>query len=136
MVPEKPGDPLLIEWNGESYEQVSSGAEHGQPTAWRANGSRSKHHGFVGPSGRPAISSAMKSNAAVLVYRDGHRETVREYSIIGGILYAAGDYWQSGAWTRRIPLTAIDIPASREASKAAGATFLLPTGPNVVVASF
>jgi hypothetical protein len=138
MVPEKTGEPLLIEWNGDSYQQVgSAGDRNVAGNKW--------HQTRLEPERRSAASqtpeaapqtAAAEPGPVVLVYRDGHRETVAEYSIVGRTLYAVKDYWQSGSWTRPIPLITVDVPATIAASRAAGGKFLLPSGPNVVVASF
>ena len=55
----------------------------------------------------------------VLVYRDGHREQIREYSIANGTIYARGDYWNDGYWSKKIQLTALDLPASSPKASAA-----------------
>src|SRR5437868_6533832 len=30
---------------------------------------------------------------AILIFRDGHREQIREYTVVDGTIYAHGDYW-------------------------------------------
>src|SRR5215475_4606783 len=49
---------------------------------------------------------------AVLIFRDGHREEVSSYSIIGPVLYAKGDYWATGSWTRSIQISDLNVPAT------------------------
>jgi len=82
---------------------------------------------------KPEVSTRTELPPVVLVYRDGHRESVGEYSIIGGTLYTSADYWQSGSWTRRIPISTLDVPSTLAANREAGVKFMLPSGPNVVV---
>jgi hypothetical protein len=69
----------------------------------------------------------------VLIFRDGHREQVPEYAIVGGTIYASGDYWQSGHWTKSIQLSALNIAATIQANHEAGVRFTLPSAPNEVV---
>ena len=69
----------------------------------------------------------------VLIFRDGHREQVPGYAIVGATLYANGDYWQSGHWTKNIELSALNIPATVQANHDNGVKFLLPSAPNEVI---
>ena len=69
----------------------------------------------------------------VLIFRDGHREQIPEYAIVGSTIYATGNYWQSGQWTKNIQLSALDIPATIQANHASGVNFMLPSAPNEVV---
>ena len=63
------------------------------------------------------------SPPAILIFRDGHREQVREYAIVGGTLYASGDYWQSGHWTKDVHLSTLNLPATLQANHDAGIKF-------------
>jgi hypothetical protein len=69
----------------------------------------------------------------VLVYRDGRREEVREYSIANGVLYARGDYYADGYWNKKIELAALDLPQTVKANQERGVKFVLPDSPNNVV---
>jgi hypothetical protein len=70
---------------------------------------------------------------AVLVFRDGHREEVSSYSIIGPVLYSKADYWASGSWTRAIQIADLDITATLKENRERGVPFNLPSGPSEVV---
>jgi hypothetical protein len=70
---------------------------------------------------------------AVLVFRDGHEEEMRKYAIVGPIIYAGGDYWTSGSWTRKIQIVELDVPATLRLNQERGAKFSLPSGPNEVM---
>ncbi len=72
----------------------------------------------------------------MLVFRDGHREEVRKYTINGDVIYASADYWSTGSWTREIPVAALDIPATLKLNAESGAKFALPSGPNEIVMRF
>jgi hypothetical protein len=70
---------------------------------------------------------------AVLIFRDGHREQVHEYTVVDGAIYAHGDYWTDGYWNKKILLSALDVPATVSANEATGSKFELPSAPNVVI---
>jgi hypothetical protein len=81
-------------------------------------------------------SSGAESSPVILVYRDGHREEIPDYAIANGVIYAHGTSWQNGYWTKQIPLSALDPPATMQANQQRGVKFMLPSAPNVVIASF
>ncbi|HTM37345.1 MAG TPA: hypothetical protein VL156_11395 [Terriglobales bacterium] len=70
---------------------------------------------------------------AVIVYRDGHSEELTSYSIMGTTLYAKADYLATGAWTRKVQLADLDLPATVKQNQQRGLKFELPSGPNEVV---
>jgi hypothetical protein len=129
-LPEAKSEPLLIELQGNRYVRFGGrqqSAERGTnaPTDY----AEAEAHAS------PQITQQAKPElpAAILIFRDGHREPASEYAIIGGTLYASGDYWQSGHWTRNIQLSALDLPATIQANHDAGIKFTLPSAPNEVV---
>ena len=71
--------------------------------------------------------------AAVLVFRDGHREEIGKYVVVGTTLYASADYWSSGSWTREVRLSALDVSATLKLNQERDAKFSLPSGPNEVM---
>jgi hypothetical protein len=85
---------------------------------------------------QPTESQPGKLPPAVLVYRDGHREEIADYTIADGVIYVHVDYWQNGYWIRHIPLSALDPPATMQANQRRGVRFMLPSASNVVIASF
>jgi hypothetical protein len=85
--------------------------------------------------GTDARSASNAIVPAVLIFRDGHHEQVREYTVVDGAIYAHGDYWTDGYWNKKILLSALDIPATLTANQANGSHFALPSAPNVVVVS-
>ena len=70
---------------------------------------------------------------AVLVFRDGRKEEITRYAIIGGTIYTSSDYWNNGSWTTKVPIAELDVPATLELNRERGANFNLPTSPSVVV---
>ena len=155
------GQPLLIELRGDRYVQISSNGtesdEHsGQPDYFRemsgsAGAKSGRSQADVGKTNvlrsRPRVSreqgntkSALAAGVlphelapTVLVYRDGRREEVREYSIADGVLYARGDYYAVGYWNKKIELGALDLPRTLQANQERGVRFVLPDSPNSVV---
>jgi hypothetical protein len=138
----KPG-PLLIEWQGDRYVRFGGAEETEERGA-------SAHPDYAAPTitkapMKPPMSATQKERTeppagefppAVLVYRDGHREEIPDYAIADGVIYVRGNYWQNGYWTKRIPLSALDPPATMQANQQRGVKFMLPSAPNVVIASF
>jgi hypothetical protein len=121
----KPITPLMIEWQDGRYVRVDSKGSAGTQVATNANTPiRAKE--IAAKPGSPEI-------AALLIFRDGHSERVREYTITDGAIYARGDYWIDGFWNKKILLSALDISATLSANRGTGANFELPSAPNVVV---
>lgn len=119
----KPG-PLLIEWQGDRYVRVTGNENRSTPA----------QPDYVATSiNRPAPAPGRNLPPAVLVFQDGSREEVRDYAIIRGVMYAHGDYWKDGYWTKQIQLSTLDVPATLEANQQRGVKFILPAGPNEVV---
>jgi hypothetical protein len=127
-------ESLLIERQGDHYVEL------GTPQA--QNGGSATTTAAAPAYGKPAEVSlsparvqppAPKLQPVVLVFRDGHREEVRDYTIADGILYASGDYWTDGYWTKKIPLAALNLPCTQQASQQHGAQFVLPRFANEVI---
>jgi hypothetical protein len=133
--------PLLIEWQGDRYVRRASTAG---PTT------RATQPDYIGDANTPidkhtaaplSPRSGLSRNEStpseppptVFIFRDGHREESSDYSIISGVIYARGDYWTSGQWSKQIPVAQLDLPASLRANQERGVTFRLPAGPNEVI---
>ncbi|HYA25775.1 MAG TPA: hypothetical protein VEF05_16545 [Terriglobales bacterium] len=123
---EPKSEPLLIEWQGDRYVRFSG--QHGSA----ANGALDYSHAGESPPAQ-VRSSPAELPPAVLVYRDGHREAVSDYVIASGNLYARGDYYRDGFWTKTVQLSTLDIPATLAVNSASGVKFVLPSGPYEVV---
>jgi hypothetical protein len=126
---EPPKEPkpqaLLIEWQGDRYVRIGSSEQ--------AQESHTSVDHAATMQAAPPIGQSANLPPAVLVYRDGRREEVRDYTIVDGALYAAGDYWVDGYWNKKIQLSALDVPATVKASMEQGVKFTLPTSPNEVI---
>jgi hypothetical protein len=70
---------------------------------------------------------------ATLIFRDGHSEEVRDYTIADGILYARGDYYADGYWNKKIGLASLNIPETLQANATRNVKFVLPSSPNEVI---
>ncbi|HKS72198.1 MAG TPA: hypothetical protein VJQ82_03310 [Terriglobales bacterium] len=117
VVPEPPpAEPLLLEWHGDRWVRIDPNSATSIPPA---------------PTKATTVPSAPPS--AVLVFADGHQEEVSRYMIVGTTMYANTDYWTTGAWTKKILLSSLDLPASLRANQERGSKLLLPAGPNEVV---
>ena len=121
----KPIEPLTIEWQGDHYARLSEAETSARRVA---------PVDYAGPRAAPPKNAV--EAPTVLVYRDGHQEKIAAYSIIGPVLYASDDFYTNGSWTRKIALSALDLPATIKANRAAGVKFELPSGPNEVIARF
>jgi hypothetical protein len=129
--PQEPkSEPLLIELRGDRYVRFGGI----QKPAGRGNDAPPDYAGNLPmKSSAQAVSKTAALPPAVLVYRDGHHEEVSDYAIVGAVMYARGDYWKSGYWTKNIQLSALNIPATMKTNQDHGVKFVLPAGPNEVV---
>jgi hypothetical protein len=133
-----PAAPLLLEKQNGQWVRVPTGTEI--PVATQP-GTTETTSGVAGaPSGYVELPQTAAHAAplppAVIVYRDGHTEEVAKYMIQGTDLYTSSDYYSTGAWTRKIPLSQLDIPASLRLNRERGTKFNLPSSPNEVVIRF
>jgi hypothetical protein len=123
--PERPAEPLLIEWHGDRFVRYGG----------TQTGVQSPDYAEVTPAARGGITSGSSHEVppAVLVYRDGHREEVSDYVITRGVLYARSNYPRNGSWMRNIQLSSLDLSATLKTNQDSGVRFVLPVGPNEVV---
>jgi hypothetical protein len=121
--PPQPVTPLLIEWQGNRFVRSGSKEMAGEQTGKQPV-----------KKVAPEISSKTGTvQPAILIFRDGHRESVVDYSIVAGKLYTSADYVKSGTWMRTIHLSSLDLPQTLQANQDAGVPFVLPSAPNVVI---
>lgn len=152
MQPADPGDnrrdrleppsnqALLIELQGDQYIRVSDrelGArdqlyQEPAPPSVAASSSKPRSSKNIQPVAAP-VNPPHDLPPATLVYRDGHSEQVRDYSIANGIIYARGDYYTDGYWTRNVLLSDLNLPETMKSNEARGVRFVLPGSPNEVV---
>jgi len=130
-----PTQPLLIELRGDRYVRVSgeetSGTEmiNQTPAAPR----RTARPPDVATQVADRELAARELVPVVLVFRDGHREEVSDYTIADGVLYTRGDYYTDGSWNRKIELNSLDLPETVKSNQLRNVRFQLPTSPNEVI---
>ena len=122
MSPPNPADgPVLLELQGDSWVRVTS---NGPPQV-------------VGQSYRPeperASNSPKVAVSPILVFRDGHKEEIGKYCIIGGAIQISADYWSTGSWTRTVKILDLDVPATLKLNQEQRTNFRLPSGPYEVM---
>ena len=131
--------PLLIEWRGDRYVRFN-GAQQNASLVEEQRGQPDYVEEFG--AGEAQVARAHKSlwnkearglPPAVLVFRDGRREEVSSYTIIGGVMYVNSEFWTSGSWTERIQLADLDVPTTVKLNQERGVKFVLPAAPNEVV---
>jgi hypothetical protein len=147
--PPPASQPLLIELQGDRYVRINTGETSEGMEAYQ----RSTRTGasMIPPKSRTLASSTSPGNQfaksrgavipraqvelppAVLIFRDGHKEEVRDYTIVDGILYARGDYYTDGYWNKKVQLTTLNLPETMKLNEARGLHFVLPNAPNEVV---
>jgi hypothetical protein len=149
--PEPPAlrESLLIEWQGDHFvrttssSKISAGAEQAgsdypEKSASHLSLTKQAMTGRAmtrqtSTKQKKAAQSAPELPPAVLVFHDGRREEVSEYSIISGAIYSKADYWTTGSWTRKIQIADLDVPATLKLIQERGVKFVLPTSPNQIV---
>jgi hypothetical protein len=147
-VPPAPRESLLIEWQGDRFVRTtaSAKAETGPQIApdYSEQSSlllASPARAVSGQSASGQFVSAQKATLqpphglppAVLVFHDGRKEEVSEYTIMSGTIYSKADYWTTGSWTKKIQIADLDVPATMKLNEERGLKFVLPASPNEVV---
>jgi hypothetical protein len=128
-VPVQPPQPLMIVLDGDHYIRVgeteTSRAQMLEPEAFQP--STMPSHPAPQATATPAI------DPVTLIFRDGHREQVTDYTIADGILYSRADYFTDGSWNKKIALASLNLPETVETNLSHGVAFRLPTSPNEVI---
>ncbi len=133
-----PPDSLVLELQGDHWVRVTNfgqsqtGGQSNEPGTDRASNLRSAMPPDTLRRTQTEEPPA-KLPPAVLVFRDGHKEEIGKYTIMGATIYTSADYWSSGSWTRQIQIARLDVPATLKLNQERGAKFSLPSGPNEVM---
>ena len=117
----------MIELQGDRYVQVSGDRSSLAQMIDSDSGSQSP------AQLRSSAGSQAPASAAVLVFRDGHRQEVSAYTIADGVLYASADYATSGMWNETIELASLNVPETVATNSSRGLRFQLPSAPNEVI---
>jgi hypothetical protein len=148
--PASSAQPLMIELQNGRYVRVSTAAVDGEARELeqpaepatvaqtepykRAHSTRLPAVGPVQQAAAPTNDAAMHNlPSALLVYRDGHNEQVRDYTIADGVLYARGDFYTDGYWNKKVDLSSLNLTATVQENAARNVKFVLPLSPNEVV---
>jgi hypothetical protein len=139
-----PEPPLMIELQGDRYVQVSGEAKSsalmqtidgGSATTSTTTSTTAAADGKIAKSssGQLVRASEKQTMIATLVFRDGHREEISDYTITNGVVYAKADYYNSGSWNRKIDLSSLNLPETVQTNQSHGLNFQLPSAPNEVI---
>jgi len=124
----KAADSVVMELRGDRWVRLTSTG----PVELAARQPLTEISGTVLPAFDPA-PPALPLPAAILVFRDGHREEASRYTIVGNAIYLKGDYYATGSWTRRVLTADLDIPATLKLNTERGTKFSLPSRPSEVI---
>jgi hypothetical protein len=123
-----PSQPLLIELQGDRYVRLSGDENSG--------GQMVAAQGFDEASAGGKIMAAPQAPeppSTLLVFRDGHREQISDYTIAGGVLYTASDDYASGTGNKRIDLSLLNLADTVASNRSRGVAFRLPRAANEVI---
>jgi hypothetical protein len=135
--PSVPTQPLMIELQGDRYVRIS-GEETSTADIKQVDPTTPTQASVSRRSGTRSIIAAQSVATqqlapAILVFRDGRRQEVIEYTIAEGILYTRADYYTDGYWNNKIALSSLNLPDTITANQSRGIKFQLPTAPNEVI---
>ncbi len=134
-----PAEPLMIELQGENYVRVNSTPANGEAQAIAGENILSRDTSYSSSTTHTTNTAPLHVQElppAVLIFRDGHSEQVRGYTIADGVLYAHGDLYIDGYWNKQIDLASLDLPQTVQANANRNVQFALPSSPNEVIARF
>jgi hypothetical protein len=126
--PVKVIQPIMIERQGNDWVQVA-GYKQGTVSGGANPLSAGEPKGSAPAKSAPLLALP----PAVLIFRDGHQEEVKGYTIIGSTIYAKSDYWSTGTWTRKVELADLNVPATLKANQDHGAPLRLPSSPQEII---
>ncbi len=125
-----PPEPVVIEWQGDHFVRMTlteaSSRQRGPADYSEKSAPHLSAH-------KPVAQPPQELPPAVLVFRDGHKEEVSSYTIMGQTMFAKSDYWTTGTWNKKIQLTDLDVPATVALNHQRGLKFALPTSASEVV---
>ncbi|HEX5412859.1 MAG TPA: hypothetical protein VFZ27_13500 [Terriglobia bacterium] len=134
VAPAPPPKSLMLELRGDHWVRVT---DAGQTVANLPPGEKGSANTesmrAITPQQGAAAEPAHQLPPAVLVFRDGHKEEISRYTIVGGNIYTSDDYWNSGSWTKKVPIAELDVPSTLQLNRERGTNFSLPSSPHVVV---
>jgi hypothetical protein len=137
VAPPAPRESLLIEWQGDHFVRSTTSAKEsaGAPIApdYSEKSAAPFSANLRSAPGQKNAVQPRELPPAVLVFHDGRKEEVSEYTIMSGTIYSKADYWTTGSWTRKIQIADLDVPATLKLNQERGLKFVLPSSSNEVV---
>jgi len=121
-------DSVVMELRGDRWVRLTSTG----PVEMTARQPLTETSGAALPAFDP-VPPALPLPAAILVFRDGHREEASRYTVVGNAIYLKGDYYATGSWTRKVLTADLDIPATLKLNTERGTKFSLPSRPSEVI---
>ncbi len=126
----------MIELQGGRYVRISG--EDTSTAEMKQIGPTIPVHAPISPRpGKHSItvthSPAAQQLPTILLFRDGHREEVSDYTIADGTLFTKSNYYTDGSWNKKIALSSLNLPDTINANESRGIKFQLPTAPNEVI---
>lgn len=132
--PPPPPESLVLELQGNHWVRItSSGRTETASQSSKKGPAQASSLRTITPQQSAALEAPRELPPAVLVFRDGHKEEITRYTIVGGTIYTNEEYWNSGSWTKKVPLAELNVPATLELNRERGARFTLPSGPGQIV---
>jgi hypothetical protein len=129
----KPAESMVVELRGDRWIRLtSSGPQEVSIPSPQPSGTS------TASNAKPLQAFAQSANAATpppatLIFRDGHQEQTAKYTIVGSTIYLKSDYYTSGSWLRKIPISDLDVPATLRLNRERGTNFALPSRPSEVI---
>lgn len=124
----------MLERQGDHWVRVTDAGQTVTGLQPRQKGSETAANlRAISPQEGAAVEPPPQLPPAVLVFRDGHKEEISRYTIVGGNIYTSDDYWNSGSWTKKVPIAELDVRSTLELNRERGTNFNLPSSPHVVV---
>lgn len=132
--PAPPPESLVLELQGGHWVRITSSGqrESGSKSGRQASAKTSTLRNITAQQSAE-LETTRQLPPAVLVFRDGHKEEITRYTIIGGTIYTKKNYWNNGSWARKVPIAELNVPATLKLNKERGANFTLPSGPGEIV---
>ncbi len=127
--------PLMIELQNGRYVRVNNAAVDGEALPLNSGANRASAADAANRPQGPMIAAPAEKDLApvVLIFRDGHRQQVRDYTIADSTLYARGDFYTDGYWNKNIDLAGLNVVETVQANAERGVKFVLPSSPNEVI---
>jgi len=110
-------------YDSNAYQQNQAVADSTPDDDRYGNHSYNEQRSSPPPRAQAPAAPEPEQDPTVLVFRDGHKQEVRNYAIVGQMLW---DFGTKG--THKIPLADLDLDTTRKLNDERGVDFVLPKG--------